>query len=402
MIEDQKNNHSSIYELVMQTSHELRRILEIDDCCHPIYVSSKKDPRKYYLHNVLNEVEKSTFSVMSANELLVASRNEFPAREEDERLSSKILQYRIDELSLWRRKLVEILVDLIGFRKANSLNYYQHYNCLYERELYKNKSKDQETFWGCNNQALKQQIQKIEKEAEQLSQKLDVNKCWYSKGASPIQKNLTSTKDRFIQILPQAKKFQKAILISYYNSFGKQSELMHPNRITNERLNTLNDFDHAIRAISVLALHVISGIKDLLHMHNAKGSLKLIANVIKNHALSIHLLNLRTSPKISAGDFIITAEGPFHIIKVTKRSKHKYKKIHVELLIPSGSNIITDEYTPEDVQMFILKKEMRQKVLEILQKSSPEIKVSHQKINKAIRCQVLELWTLIQTKKTKI
>ena len=52
---EKKNEHSHIYELVMQGSYELRRTLGIDDSSYTVSVSNANDSRKYYLYNVLNE-----------------------------------------------------------------------------------------------------------------------------------------------------------------------------------------------------------------------------------------------------------------------------------------------------------------------------------------------------------
>ncbi len=392
-----KANHSDMVELVLSASYDIRRRLKIDDSSSTVSVSNEIDPRTYYLHNVLNEVDKAIFSVMSADDFLPANKDRLAPIEEDKQLDSKVLQSKIDELSLWRRKLTEILVDLIGFRRANNTCYYRHYYYLHKLDSKKKKQSDQKEFWDCNNKQLEQQIQDLTEKATQLTNKLRTDKSWYAK---PKKQAITLKPDdarsRFVKILPQAKKHQKAILLSYQNSFGKPSESLHPKKIVDEKLKILRDVEHSIQGVHYLAMHVISAIKDLLRIHNVKGPLKQIANAIKNNPLPVHIFNLRTNPKISVGDFVITPRGPSRVVKVIKKKEFGYKSFRVEHLIASKSKIEIEEYIPEEVQLLAPKKKIYKKALQILQEAKPGIKVAPQEINKAMRKMVIDLWPRIQ------
>lgn len=397
-MQEERNDHSHIYEQVVKASYELRRILGIDDSSSQVVVSNIIDSRKYYLHNVLSEVDKSTFSVMFANDFLLANQPALLIPESDKALNSKIMQTKIDELSLWRRKLIEILIDLIGFSKANNHNYYKHYNLLHELDKKQKQAKDHEEFWGCTNQLLKQKIQILEQEVDLLATKIEVKKCWYAERKSNVLKcKLSNERNRFIEILQQAKKYQKAILLSYRNSFGLLSEKLHPRRLIDENTKVISDFEHAIRGVSVLSLYVISAIKDLLRLHNVKGVLKQIADCIKENPLPIHLLNLRTNAKIVIGDFVITQEGPAEVIKTKKNKtkKYGYKTLCVKHLIIPSSKIEIEEYIPEEIQMLAPKKEIKNKLLQLLGASSQK-KINSRQVNQSIKDQVLQLWALIQ------
>ncbi|NGX32058.1 MAG: hypothetical protein K1060chlam4_00096 [Candidatus Anoxychlamydiales bacterium] len=401
-MEEDKNNHAKVYELLIQASHELQRILEIEDVSLVISVSNANDPRKYYLNNVLNEVDKSIFSVMFANDFLLANQNKPSSKKNDRILNSKIIQTKIDELSLWRRKLVEILVDLIGFRRANSLDYYRHYNILYETARKQKELKDREEFWGCSNQSLKEEIQELQVLSKQLEKKLDSQKCWYAekkKKTKELQLKLNGTKNRFLEILGYAKKYQKALLLSYRHSFGLPSELMHPNRIFDEKNKTFIDLDYAVRFVSILSLHVISAIKDLLRVHNVKGSLKQVADGIKKNSYPVFLFNLRTKSNILINDFVATPFGPAQIIKIFK-TKFGYRAFRVKYLISSMSNEGIEEYISEEIQLLASYKWIKKEVLRILHEANPKIKVSTRGINKALKNQVLELWAFTKGKMT--
>lgn len=397
---EKQAEHPHIYELVMQGSYELRRALGIDDSSYTVSVSNANDPRKYYLHNVLNEVDKAVFGVMFANSFLVDNINTPPPIESDKQLNNKILQTKIDELSIWRRKLIEILIDLIGFRKANNKNYYSHYNCLHELARKKKELNDRIDFWGCNNKALAQDIHLLQQSAEQQAIQLDPIKCWYAnkeKLTQKIQCKLSDEKECFKKILLQAKKHEKALLLSYRNSFGKPSELLHSKRIIDETNVDLKDFSHAIQGVCVLCLHVISTVKDLLRIHNVKGAIKKISNAIKKNAYPVLLFNLRTKPKIAVGDFVATPNGPAQVKKVSK-TKFGYKTLHVKFLMTSPSNIEVEEYLAEEIQLIAPQKLLKNEVLRILTEASPNLKPSVRHVNIAIKKQVIELWSLIEKK----
>lgn len=390
----EKNDHTKIYELVMHASYQIRKKLGIDDLSCNVSVSNSKNPKNYYLQNVLNELDKSVISLMFACQFLDANKNEPPPSKEDSQFNSKILQSKIDELSLWRRKLVEILIDLIGFRVANSIEYYRHYNLLHEVSRKQKEFNDRKEFWGCSNKTLAKEIQDLESAADQLFGQLDQQKCWYTKK----KKNntvLNDEKSRFQRILEDAKIFQKALLLSYRNSFGRPSELLHPKKIVDEKDMSLEDFIQAIRGVGILGLHVISGIKDLLRIHNTTGSLKQAANAVKKNLYPMLLLGLRTKSKIVVNDYVITPLGPAQVKKKTSnKTKFGYRTFIVRLLIPQSSNIKEEEYIAEEIRLLAPYKSIKKEVLQILQTANPSLRVGASEINKALNQQVLELWEL--------
>lgn len=108
---------------------------------------------------------------------------------------------------------------------------------------------------------------------------------------------------------------------------------MHPERITEAKVTTIQDFEQAIRGFLLLGLHVLSAIKDLLRIHNVKGSLKQVANAIKKNPFPISLFTLRTNPSLFVRDFVISPMGPAQIIKKSK-SCFGYRTFHVKFLTP--------------------------------------------------------------------
>lgn len=126
-MEDNEIAHEKMYELLVHAASQIRKKLSIDDLSYRVQLSPTTNSKKYYLHNVLNEFDKAMFSLMFACGFLKDNRNAPQPQEIDRPMTNKIFQTKIDELALWRRKLVEILADLIGFKKANASSYYHHY-----------------------------------------------------------------------------------------------------------------------------------------------------------------------------------------------------------------------------------------------------------------------------------
>jgi len=392
---EEKSIHIKIFELLIHASYQIRKSLKIDDTSYTVQVSNATDPRQYFLQNVLNEIDKASFSINLATDLL-SDKTTVP--DHDKALNSKILQSKIDELSVPRRKLVEILIDLIGFRGANKQNFYKHYNYLHEIAKKQKEYKDLETFWECKKKKLEVEIQELEKDAENLALNLDTSKCWYAKKTKhkAIQSKLNDEKSAFKEILNKSKPHQKLVLISYYNSFGKPSELLHPQRIFDNKIVMFKDLEHAISGIATLSMHVISAIKDLIHMHNVTGSLKQISNVIKKNDFPLDLVRRLTKSDVVKGDFVFTPDGPAQIIKISK-TKYGYQTFHVEFLKPL-SNIKIDQYLPYEIKLLASQEKVSTEILQVLHKTNPTLKVTPQKMQKAIKAQALELWELIKNK----
>lgn len=398
-MEHNEATHEKMYELLMHAASQLRKKLAIDDLSYRVKLSPTTDSKKYFLHNVLNEFDKAVFGLMFACGFLADNRNAAQPQEIDKPMSSKIFQTKIDELTLWRRKLVEVLADLIGFKKANVPSYYHHYNLLHELNKKKKDAKDRRTFWGCTNKAAAREIKAIEDEAQQITINLDPQKCWYAEKnkAGQVQQKLNNESSRFESIFSIASKHHKALLLSYRNAFGKPSELLHPERITEAKDTTIQDFEQAIRGLLLLGLHVLSAIKDLLRIHNVKGSLKQVANAIKKNSFPISLFTLRTNPSLFVRDFVISPMGPAQIIKKSK-SRFGYRTFHVKFLVAQKGVSLTEEFLAEEIRLLAPYKTLKQQVLRILLDADSSTKTNNRKINSALKKQVLESWPLMQGK----
>jgi len=91
--------------------------------------------RDYYIYSVLDEVEKAGISLMNYSEFILGTKAEINGHKSDDsnrRMERNIYSSIVDQMSVWIRKLTEILVEVIGFKKINNNNYFKHYILVHE------------------------------------------------------------------------------------------------------------------------------------------------------------------------------------------------------------------------------------------------------------------------------
>jgi hypothetical protein len=392
--------HKFFYGIPIRGGDLLRKRLRIDDkSYHFIWGPNTSAPRDYFLYGVLNETDKAGISMMQHADFVRESKANYDAEKhkQNQRLSDNILQSRIDELTIWQRKMTEILIDLIGFRAANSGDYYRHYIIVHELADKRKAQKDFRTFYKCENKNLGDQIIELEQKAAQLAAKLDPTKCWYIKlnNQNQITTGLMGFEGRFKTVFPIMKDVQKAVLRTYGTSFGMQSEMLHPSTISRGRNKPLDldDVDSHISRIGILSLHVIAAAKDLMRIHNVKGFLKEIADLAKNNEYPITLFKKQTSPKIEVGDYVTAYNDLAQVTKVIK-STYGYKSFRVKYLeTPPMPEIPEDEFTAQYVHLLYSYKDLEKGMRRTINLIKPARKrISSKRLEESITGGVIDAW----------
>jgi len=90
--------------------------------------------RDYYLYGVLDEIEKSGLAMLNFSDFILGGEGNSVAKtEENDRITRNIYSAAVDQLSLWSRKLTEILVDVISFKTlSNEEPYFRHFMLVTE------------------------------------------------------------------------------------------------------------------------------------------------------------------------------------------------------------------------------------------------------------------------------
>lgn len=398
--EEDKKRHQAFYDIPLRGGNLLRSKLKIDDnSYHFMWGPNTSAPRDYYLYSVFNETDKAGISMMMHSEFVRESKaTHDPKKHEDnQRLSDNILQSKIDELTIWQRKMTEILIDLGGFRQANTEDYFRHFIVVHELSDKRKAQKDFRTFYNCKNKNLDDQIIELEQKAAQLATKLDPKKCWYVKpnNQGHITTGLMGFEGRFKSVFQKMKDVEKAVLRTYGTSFGRQSDMLHPSTISKGKHKPLNldDVDLHIVRIGILSLHVISAAKDLLRIHNVKGFLKTVADLAKKNEYPVTLFKKQTSPKIEVGDFVIAYSDLAEVTNVIK-SDYGYKSFKVKYLEkPPMPNIPEDTFTAEYVHLLYRKKDLDEAMRKTIKQIEPERKrISVKRLEDALRGGVIDTW----------
>lgn len=395
---EEERRHRTFYDIPIRGSAQLRKKLKMDDIgFRRIWGPNTGAPRDYYLYGVLNEVEKAGASMMQHADFIRESRAAHDPKKlghVDQRLADNILQAHIDELAIWERKMTEMLIDLVGFRRANKEGCYRHYITLHELIDKRRIQTDFVKFHNCYSQNLADQITELEQKCDQLAVKLEPMKCWYAKvEKGKIKRQLGSFEGAFAAVFTQMKDVQKVAVRTYGSSFGMQSASMHPQKSGNPDGLTLEDIERHIYQLGILSLHVVAAAKDLTHIHNVKGFLKTIADLAKKNEYPVEQYKKITRPSIEVGDFVV-AYGDLGQVTKVKKSIYGYRTFRVKYLEqPPMPNIPEDEFPAAYVSLLYKRKPMVDKVKQEIMKETPGEKPSTRILNGFLAEGVVKLWT---------
>ena len=403
-LSEEKKRYGSFTELAIKGGARLRERLKIgEDSFSLIYGPNASNPKKYYLNGVLNEVEKAGMAMMYTADFVIESKKKPDPEVKDAtgfRISNNAIQIKIDELTLSERKLTETLIDLVGFRRVNSSDYYRHYVVLHELDAKKKVLNDMHEFSGVKNKNLSYQIAELEQQADALATKLDPAKCWYAKTKSGnLTRNISSFRDRFKAVYPHMREYEKAVLYTYGASFGRQSDLLHSGKPVDRRKLTVSNIGTHIGRIGILATHVLNAAKDLGRIHNVKGPLKTIADVTKKNEYPIKLFRQKTKPPISKGDFVVTVWGDLGQVTKVLRSKYGFKAFRVKFLdkLPLPG-IPVDDFPAENIRLLYKRKPLIEQVRQEINRVTPSVNPSTRDLNNSMVKTILHQWNNVGLK----
>ncbi len=168
--------------------------------------------REYFVYRATTEIQKAGLAMSRWADFAATiggAAKDIPKNPvENLRLASFI-----DEQGLWRRKLVEMLVQLICFSDTNRAPYFYHYlliadlcRCLFDRQDQRTYFNSESAIIGADAKILLDKIAEVERNGQ-----LDIRQCWYLAESKPLGRVQPS------QIRPQnisttiAKQLQRAL-----------------------------------------------------------------------------------------------------------------------------------------------------------------------------------------------
>lgn len=378
--------------LIIRACAQLRKHIKWDnDSYHFSYGINSTDPKGYYLYGVLNEVEKACFSMMLTADWVKDSEKTYDSKkeldQEQRRIADNLCQSKIDELSVWQRKMTELMVTLVGFREANEQDYYRHFLALHELQHLNHSQNDLDIYYGIKSENYAYQQTELHQLIDQTAGKLNSAKVWYAekKKDGMLGRKVDSFGNRFQYSFEKMEEQLRATLRTQYLSFGLQSRNIHVGTASSERNLELDNISTHIIRIGTLAIHVVVLVKQLLDAKD-KDAVTTCEDIVYKNEYPVDLHRRRTSPDIQVGDFVLASWDLGQVIKVNISQRYGFKSFRVRFLdrepLPGTTE---DEFVGEHIQLLFKRgKSMVDQAIEMIKRVDPEANPDPDEINKGI------------------
>src|SRR6188472_4669517 len=162
--------------LLIEAGQELRDWLPMDEEGYLLVAgTAHADARAYFSYSVTDEVLAAGGAVFRWLKLL--EEMERPGQLTDRFWTESILA----EQNTHIRRLVEVLIDLVGFRMSNDQPYYRHLMLLHRLTGARGTQQDLVEFYSCPNRNIEAQVDRLAEETAALeaSDDIDIERCWY-------------------------------------------------------------------------------------------------------------------------------------------------------------------------------------------------------------------------------
>jgi hypothetical protein len=390
--ERDKSPGEQLAGLIIRAGAQLRKHIKWDNNgYHFSYGANGTDPRGYYLYGVLNEVEKACFSmILTADWVKDSEKTYDPNKELDQeqrRITDNLCQSKIDELSVWQRKMTELMVALVGFREANEQDYYRHFLALHELQHLNHSRNDLAVYYGMRSENYAFQQTELHELIGQTVNSLDVTKVWYAEKRKDgaLGSKIDSFANRFQYSFEKMEEQLRATLRTQYLSFGLQSRNVHVGTTSGERNLKLDNISTHVLRIGTLAIHVIVLVKQLLDVQD-KGAIATCEDIVYKNEYPVELHRRRTDPDIQVGDFVLASWNLGQVIKVNVSERYGFKSFRVRFLDHEPLPGITeDEFVGEHVRLLFKRgTSMVDQTLEMIKRVDPNANPDPDEINKGI------------------
>jgi len=407
--EDEKR-HSLFTGLSIRSLIQLSKYLDKSSTIHTqrLYPPNATNAKHYVISAMLDEVQKSTLSLVQTADFIDESNKAETTSSQDNQnqlsemkevlpgFEGNIYQSKIDELVLWERKLTEQLVDLVGFRRIKLDIYYRHYISLRELDKLKKLKSDFYEYYGADNKNIQYQIDQLKADIDILVSKLEKEKCFYLENPSATNRDrfkLATFKKRLDINLPRMTANEKIMVGQSYAHYSEQSSSLHPGTAKfREDEQNMNEVDDHFMRVALLGSSVIFAAKDCLNIHNITGDLANFHRAMKENEHPEKQLKKSTKPNIQKGDFVIAYSDLAQVTKVIN-SKFGYRSFRVKYLmqapIPELGN--EEEMPAIYVSLYQKRSTIALQIIQHLRSSGSE-NINIRQVNKSITHTLLELW----------
>ncbi|MCJ7805826.1 hypothetical protein MUP46_04275 [Patescibacteria group bacterium] len=384
-------------QICIRGANQIRKYLNTGESGYR-YLSGKahQNVRDYYLYAILDEIEKAGLALMNCADFILGGEGDPVAKTEgNERITRNIYSTSIDQLSLWSRKLTEILVEAISFKTiSNDELYFRHYLLVTELKRKKKLYQDFWTYHACKSGNIEFQISELEDDINTLRPSLDPAKVWYARHRrdGTIGTSLTSFEDRLKNILPRLSPDQKLAIGDSYQPFSTISSNLHPSFGDVDYDINMHSVDTHYMHIGILAANILVVVKSIL-AKKPRGFVGQLSRIFKENKYPRDLYRRKSSPSIKIGDFVIAYSELAEVV-VVRTSKFGQKSFRVRFLEKSPlPNMPEDEFPAQYVQLYKKRSPLTRQVREMIKKDAPDLKVNNREVVKAVRVSILHMWS---------
>lgn len=384
-------------QICIRGANQIRKYLKIGESGYRYAaVQAHQNVRDYYLYGVLDELEKSGLALMNSSDFILAGEGESVNKtEENGRITRNIYSMSIDQLSVWSRKLTEILVDVISFKTlSNEEKYFRHFLLVSELRRKRRLYQDFKTYYACDSENIKYQLSDLENEIKVLLPSLDPSRVWYirSRKDGTIGTTLTSFEDRLKRILPYLTPDERLAVGDSYQPFSKISSNLHPTSGDVNYWVNMKSVDAHYSHTGILAAHILVAIKSIL-AKKPRGFVGQLSRIFKENKYPRNLYKRKNKPPIRVGDFVIAYNDLAEVIAI-KVSKFGQKSFRVKFLERDPlPNMSEDEFPAQYVNLYQKRSVLTRQVREILKKDTSDLKINNREVVKAVRVSILHMWS---------
>ena len=324
-----------------------------------------QNAKEYFLYTVLVELQKAGLTMTRWVEFLDRSSE---TAKWSQSLKDLDAQSRLSEQSLWYRKLVEMLVHLIGFAQTPDTEYFHHFLTAAELQQTLHDQKEQTEFFGHASDFLAEKA-KLETTAF-LGAPIDWSRAWYlrdSKSTPPKSVRaplLATTKSLVLQALQTGTPMERRNLgFCYRNAFSTPSSTIHFEALPWEgRKRDLQQFTVGLLQLGFLCADILLRVTQLFGIAGDSEHC-VLARRVASAGVTSGLVG-----DAENGDFVIVVQRGAHPLlgRVSEvlRSKYGNESYRITYLDDQRLAAVSSDIVPADcVTIYQKHVELREQTL---------------------------------------
>lgn len=358
-----------MHGMLCNNVYSLRGLLSIDNLKKGYQQTNVKE---YYVASILDESIKFLTYIIRWED---GFKEGFDKEKEKTLVGNLIVQGLTDEISMYHRKLIESLINIIHWSQIQDDNYLKYYYLMQEHSATKSKLSDLKEFYGIESQRDRAKLQNLENEIVMLFPAIDESKCFFldlskrttAMNGIEVHWMESSLKYRLKYALKITDDLGKILIGFTYDNYAYASEKIHFNANTDTQhseaiMVTIRFIFAIINKLTVLCAQWL-GVGDLDEFKRVD---KVLSEVPTSTAWYTPLLQ----DIYDLDDYVFTADGKMGRIIEKNISQYGYRTYKILMLDDNGSGI-REDYFPAQ---YFKRIKPKQDLYDMCFKAQPEFK----------------------------